>query len=131
MKPDGAAYGGQSFSRGALYALLQNRLYRGEISYKGEVYPGEHDTIVHEALWDAVQVTLAANRIERATGARTKAPSLLSGMVFDESGERLTRPMQSKRERAIATMCPLPLSQGEERSGRKAGGSPRAISSAW
>ena len=90
MNLDGAAYGGQSFSRGALYALLQNRLYRGEISYKGEVYPGEHDTIVHEALWDAVQVTLAANRIERATGARAKAPSLLSGMVFDESGERLT-----------------------------------------
>jgi hypothetical protein len=35
-------------------------------------------------------VTLAANRIERATGARAKAPNLLSGMVFEESGERLT-----------------------------------------
>ena len=28
--------------------------------------------------------------IARATGARTKQPSLLTGMVFDESGERLT-----------------------------------------
>ena len=37
-RSDGSAYGGQSFSRGALYALLQNRLYRGEISYKGGVY---------------------------------------------------------------------------------------------
>jgi hypothetical protein len=65
-------------------------LYRGEISYKGEVYPGEHEAIVDEQLWDAVQATLAANRVERATGARAKSPSLLTGMVFDETGERLT-----------------------------------------
>jgi hypothetical protein len=63
------AHGGRSFSRGALYALLQNRLYRGEIGYKGEVYPGEHEAIVDERLWDAVQATLAANRVDRATGA--------------------------------------------------------------
>ena len=31
MRPDGAEYGGQKFSRGALYLILQNRLYRGEI----------------------------------------------------------------------------------------------------
>jgi site-specific DNA recombinase len=90
LRPDGSEYGGQSFSRGALYAFLQNRLYRGEISYKGEVYPGEHAAIVDEQLWDAVQATLAANRVERATGARAKAPSLLAGMIFDEVGERLT-----------------------------------------
>jgi site-specific DNA recombinase len=33
---------------------------------------------------------LAANRVERATGARASNPSLLTGMVFDEAGERLT-----------------------------------------
>ena len=32
MRPDGTEYGGQKFSRGALYLMLQNRLYRGEIS---------------------------------------------------------------------------------------------------
>jgi hypothetical protein len=30
-RPDGAEYGGQKFSRGALYLILQNRLYRGEM----------------------------------------------------------------------------------------------------
>ena len=30
-RPDGAEYGGQKFSRGALYLILQNRIYRGEI----------------------------------------------------------------------------------------------------
>ena len=38
----GEAYGGQSFSRGALYQMLQNRVYRGEIVHKGAAYPGEH-----------------------------------------------------------------------------------------
>ncbi|MDQ6867459.1 MAG: recombinase family protein [Pseudomonadota bacterium] len=34
MRPDGAEYGGQKFSRGALYLILQNRIYRGEIFHK-------------------------------------------------------------------------------------------------
>src|SRR4051794_2688616 len=31
---DGSPYGSQSFGRGALYAMLQNRVYRGEITHK-------------------------------------------------------------------------------------------------
>jgi site-specific DNA recombinase len=90
MRPDATAYGGQTLSRGALYLILQNRLYRGEIAHKGHSYPGEHLAIVDKLLWDDVQAVLAANRVERATGARAKHPSLLTGMVFDETGERLT-----------------------------------------
>ena len=90
MRADGGAYGGQTLSRGALYLILQNRLYRGEIAYKGASYPGEHQAIVDKPLWDEVQAALAANRVERATSARTGHPSLLTGMVFDEAGGRLT-----------------------------------------
>jgi site-specific DNA recombinase len=90
LRPDGAEYGGQKFSRGALYLILQNRLYRGEISHKGNAYPGEQPAIVDKPLWDDVHAVLAANRVERATGARGRHPSLLTGMVFDETGERLT-----------------------------------------
>jgi Recombinase len=39
---DGSAYGGHAFSRGALYQMLQNRVYRGEIVHRGASYPGEH-----------------------------------------------------------------------------------------
>ena len=39
---DGTPYGGQKLSRGALYLMLQNRIYRGEITHKGNAYPGEH-----------------------------------------------------------------------------------------
>ena len=89
-RADGSDYGGQTFSRGALYLILQNRLYRGETPHKGHSFPGEHAAIVDESLWDEVQGLLAENRVERTTGARAKSPSLLTGMAFDDVGERLT-----------------------------------------
>ncbi len=87
---DGTVYGGHKLSRGALYLMLQNRIYRGEITHKGNAYPGEHKAIVDQALWDKVQAVLAENRVDRATGADAKYPSLLAGLAFDDSGERLT-----------------------------------------
>src|SRR5262245_15799098 len=70
--------------------MLQNRIYRGEITHKGKSYPGEHPAIIDQPLWDEVQAVLAQNRVERATGARAKHPSVLAGLVFDAAGERLT-----------------------------------------
>jgi site-specific DNA recombinase len=90
LRPDGTEYGGQTFSRGALYLILQNRLYLGEVTHKGLCYLGEHPAIVEKPLWEEVQSVLAANRVDRATGVRANHPSLLTGMVFDEAGERLT-----------------------------------------
>jgi DNA invertase Pin-like site-specific DNA recombinase len=87
---DGTVFGGHELSRGALYLMLQNRIYRGEITHKGNAYPGEHKPIVDRTLWDKVQAVLAENRVDRTTGADVKYPSLLAGLVFDESGERLT-----------------------------------------
>jgi site-specific DNA recombinase len=90
MLADRTEYGGQKLSRGALYLMLQNRIYRGEITHKGNAYPGEHPAIVEKALWDEVQAVLAVNRVDRATGSAAKHPSLLVGLAFDENGERLT-----------------------------------------
>jgi site-specific DNA recombinase len=87
---DGKVYGGHKLSRGALYLMLQNRIYRGEIAHKGSAYPGEHKPVVDQPLWDKVQAVLAENRIYRTTGADAKYPSLLAGLAFDDSGERLT-----------------------------------------
>ena len=87
---DGTAYGGQKLSRGALYLMLQNRIYRGEIAHKGNAYPGEHPPIIDQALWDQVQAIIAENRVNREVGSNAKQPSLLAGLAFDETGERLT-----------------------------------------
>src|SRR6201982_3984184 len=61
----GRRVGGNPFSRGALYLMLQNRLYRGEIVHKGQSYPGEHTPIIDRPSWDAVQAQLAVNTAER------------------------------------------------------------------
>jgi hypothetical protein len=42
----GRLTGGQHFSRGALYLMLQNRIYRGEITHQGTAYPGQHKAIL-------------------------------------------------------------------------------------
>src|SRR6185503_609180 len=86
---DGTTYGGQKLSRGALYLMLQNRIYRGEITHKGDAYPGEHQAVIEQALWDKVQEMLAKNRVERTTGMHSTHPSLLTGLVFGQNGERL------------------------------------------
>jgi hypothetical protein len=87
---DGTCCGGQKLSRGALYLMLQNRIYRGEITHKGNPYPGEHPALVDKALWDEVQTILANNRVNREVGSYAKQPSLLAGLAFDDNGERLT-----------------------------------------
>jgi site-specific DNA recombinase len=69
--------------------MLQNRIYRGEITHKGASYPGEHRAIVEEALFDQVQSILAANRTERVS-RHNHDPSPLAGLLFDADGERLT-----------------------------------------
>ncbi len=86
----GRTSGGKPFGRGALYHLLQNRIYIGEITHKDESYPGQHDVIIDNDLWDEVQVTLEFNRVERKHGTNAKNPSLLTGILFDEKGNRLT-----------------------------------------
>ena len=88
---NGDPYGGQSFSRGALYQMLQNRVYCGEIVHKGAAYPGEHSAIVEDNLWRQVQKKLEANGVERS-GARDRAKLayLLAGILFDAEGEAMT-----------------------------------------
>ena len=86
----GRRWGGKPLARGALYTMLRNPIYRGQIRHKGQHYPGEHKPIVHEKLWDEVQSKLAANAVERATGERRLSPSLLAGLLYDGEGHRMT-----------------------------------------
>jgi len=87
---DGSRYGGRPIARGALYLMLQNRIYRGEIVHKGKSYPGEHEAIVDETLWNNVQAILAQNRVERANGTPGNEPNLLTGILFDAQGGRMS-----------------------------------------
>jgi site-specific DNA recombinase len=95
----GRQTGGKPMSRGALYLLLQNQLYRGRITHKDAHYPGQHEAIVDDALWDKVQARLAANRVDREIGAGGNQPSLLMGLLYDESGARMSPSHSTKKGR--------------------------------
>ena len=81
---------GGRFFRGHLSRILSNPLYIGEVEHKGTRYPGEHVPIIDRAIWDAVQAKLAANTVRRRSGTNAKCPSLLAGLLYDETGARLS-----------------------------------------
>jgi site-specific DNA recombinase len=111
----GRRVGGKPFSRGALYLILQNRLYRGEIVHKGQSHPGEHTPIIDQPLWDAVQAQLAANTTERNSGTCTRQPSLLAGMLFDAGGNRMTPSHATKQGRRYRYYFSRPLITKDQR----------------
>jgi site-specific DNA recombinase len=84
ISPSGQEAGGGSHSRGALYKLLANRIYIGEIFHKGNSYPGEHEAIIDRELWESVRAKLAENHRGRRHRTNASEPSLLSGLIFDQ-----------------------------------------------
>jgi hypothetical protein len=70
--------------------MLRNPIYRGQIVHKDQHYPGEHEPIIDQPLWEEVQSKLAANAVERTTGERMLSPSLLAGLLYDGQGHRMT-----------------------------------------
>ncbi|HXV23248.1 MAG TPA: recombinase family protein [Alphaproteobacteria bacterium] len=126
----GRASGGTPLARGALYRMLQNRIYRGEISHKDKAYPGLHEGIIDQVLWEGVQAALDENRVERVTQSSAAAPSLLAGLVYDDAGERMSPTHANKkgaryryyvshslikrgRPKASATACRVPAADLE------------------
>jgi DNA invertase Pin-like site-specific DNA recombinase len=95
-RTSGPHKGGCLYRRGTIYHMLANRMYRGDIVHKGTAYPGEHEAIVSEELWESVQRALA----ERSQGGTSKRaarwPSLLTSIMYDGEG-RLMVPSHTSR----------------------------------
>ncbi len=96
---NGKQSGGNSFFRGALYVLLSNPIYVGEIRHKGVRHPGLHEPIVGRELWEKTQLLLRSQAVRGASRATKPVASPLMGRLFDESGQSLTPSHAVKRER--------------------------------
>ena len=86
----GAERGGTSFSRGHIYRLLANPIYTGQIAHKGQLYPGQHPSLIDDETWTAVRDQLAAHAGDHRRREKAAEPSLLAGLLVDANGERLT-----------------------------------------
>lgn len=75
-------------SRGMLYSLLANPVYIGKVRHKGDIYEGEHDAIINITLV-AVQKQLKAGTPVARGSSYHRDIHLLTGLLFDDSGDRL------------------------------------------
>ena len=87
---NGSRCGEKSFARGALYTLLRNPIYIGEVRHKGARYPGRHQPIIERSVWDQTQALLRLHTVRSDGQPRGAMPSPLIGKLFDDHGERLT-----------------------------------------
>jgi len=79
---------GRPMDQQYLFKMLRNRLYLGEIAHKGQVYPGQHQAIVSQELWDAAHAII--DRRKTGPQARyTESPALLGGLLHAVDGQRM------------------------------------------
>jgi DNA invertase Pin-like site-specific DNA recombinase len=81
---------GKLVDKGYIYKLLNNRTYIGKAAHKGTVYPGEHEAIISQALWDKVHSILGDSPRLRAARTRAQTPALLKGLIFGPTGRAMT-----------------------------------------
>jgi site-specific DNA recombinase len=77
----GRKAGNAPFTRTTLHNLLTNPIYTGRVRHHGEVYPGEHERIVGERIWNEVQKRLKRDDRRGRHHVSDPCGALLKGMV--------------------------------------------------
>ena len=111
----GATRGGIPFGRGALYYLLSNHFYIGEVKYKNEILPGEQPPIMDRALFEAVRQKSLAQWSHR-TVVRNKSDHLLTGLLFDDAGHRMVPTHATKAGIRYRYYVSTPVLHGEAKT---------------
>lgn len=95
---DGKVTGAKPLSRGQINFILRNPVYIGRIRHKQESHEGLHDAIVDQDLWDRVQEQLDRKSPGKFR-SRSRSGALLTGRIFDETGDFLTPTHSQKGSR--------------------------------
>ncbi|NBW76034.1 MAG: recombinase family protein [Sphingomonadaceae bacterium] len=102
QRVSGPHRGGIPFARGSLFHLLKNPVYRGKIVHKGKVYDGEHEAIVYEALWNAVQAQLKEKAPPRKRSTNEPQQAMLRGLITDPNGRPMVPTYGSSKAKRYA-----------------------------
>ena len=87
---------GRLVDKGYIYKLLANRIYIGDAMHKGTAYPGQHQAIISQDLWDKVHSIMAESPRSRASKTRAQTPALLKGLIFAPNDVAMT-PTHTRR----------------------------------
>ena len=95
--------------------MLQNRIYLGEIMHKDKSFPGQHPAIIDQDLWDRVQAQFKANLQAERKRPRATSTSLLTGLLYDEAGNRFTPSHAMKKGRRYRYYVSQALTEGKSK----------------
>jgi site-specific DNA recombinase len=115
----GTKSGGCRFSRGALYELLANPIYVGEIRHKHERHPGLHEAILQREVWERVQQLLHENAARGRGASNRSIASRLAGKLFDADGQPLYVQGATKGRRRYRYYVSRCLVNGSAKDNRK------------
>jgi hypothetical protein len=110
-------WGAKPLAHRALYLMLQNRVYRGELVHRKRWYPGEHSSIIDRKLWDVQVQPAAANDPAAPRGAvdprrrqaRAVDGSPLSGKELSRERRRTVKDARSIFDRGFELAAFVPL----------------------
>ena len=79
------------WTRGKLYYLLTNQIYVGKVRHHKRHFDGDHEAVIDADQFERVQVRLSQQAPNRdKPSANGTEPHLLTGLLFDETGDRLS-----------------------------------------
>ncbi|MBF0583617.1 MAG: recombinase family protein [Magnetococcales bacterium] len=78
---EGIQRNGKPIHKAALYRILKNQAYIGEVVYRDVTYPGKHQPIVARDLWDRVHGLIAEHGRSRSSLPRGQTPFPLKSLV--------------------------------------------------
>ena len=110
---NGKIVGAVALANGALSYILKNRHYLGELNHHGRSWPAEHEPIIDNALFDAVQAKLAEN-LNRAANRKAKSGALLMGKIFDDRGNPMSPSHAVKKGARYRYYVSSPIAQGRK-----------------
>ncbi len=100
---------------GKLYYMLANPIYTGRVRHGAEIHAGEHDAIITDVLFEAVQARLADQAPRPRGTAVSRDIHLLNGLVFDETGDRLSPIHATKQGKRYRYYVSSRLKRGRSR----------------
>lgn len=106
---------GNPLDKNAIYRILHNHLYIGEIAFHGEIYPGEHQSIIDRKLWNNAQAVLEANNRQKPAPRRVQTDALLKGIIRCHHCDRAMKPSFTRKAGRVYRYYTC---QGAEKNGR-------------
>jgi len=90
---------GRPFSFKSVLTILKNRIYVGEIGWRGEYYPAEHEAIVDPGVFGRARALLTERGAEPAKRAAHTSDYLLTGLVVCSCGTHCVGTVATGRSR--------------------------------